>query len=133
MCCTFSKSLLLAKLSLEKMSFSSTRILLRIPNGIGEVIHIELNKSNHLYEMDFLFLSQGFSVNSGPCAVENRSGTLSISVLMFSSQKFIMKFVVDFEVKRNTPFFSLTLFVPMLILTSLAPIGLILPGKSPNI
>ena len=39
-----------------------------------------------------------------------------------------MKFVVDFEVKRNTPFFSLTLFVPMLILTSLAPIGLILPG-----
>ena len=37
--------------------------------------------------------------------------------------------IVDFEVKRNEPFYAMTLFVPMLILTSLAPIGLILPGK----
>ena len=37
--------------------------------------------------------------------------------------------IIDFEVKRNEPFYAMTLFVPMLILTSLAPIGLILPGK----
>ena len=39
--------------------------------------------------------------------------------------------IVDFEVKRNEPFYAMTLFVPMLILTSLAPIGLILPGECP--
>ena len=38
--------------------------------------------------------------------------------------------ILDFEVKRNEPFYAMTLFVPMLILTSLAPVGLILPGKS---
>ena len=37
------------------------KILLQILNGIGEVIPIESNKWNPLYEMDFLFLSQGFS------------------------------------------------------------------------
>ena len=37
------------------------KILLQILNGIGEVIPIESNKWNPLCEMDFLFLSQGFS------------------------------------------------------------------------
>ena len=31
--------------------------------------------------------------------------------------------------QRNEPFYTLTLFLPILILTVLAPIGLILPGK----
>ena len=39
------------------------KILLRILNGIGEVTPTELNKSNPLCEMGFLFLSHGFSVN----------------------------------------------------------------------
>ena len=30
--------------------------------------------------------------------------------------------------QRNAPFFTLTLFVPILLLTVLAPVGLILPG-----
>ena len=36
--------------------------------------------------------------------------------------------IVTFDMQRNDPFFSLTLFIPVLILTVLAPIGLILPG-----
>ena len=37
--------------------------------------------------------------------------------------------VVVFNMQRNEPFYTLTLFLPILILTVLAPIGLILPGK----
>ena len=36
--------------------------------------------------------------------------------------------VITFEMQRNDPFFTMTLFVPIFILTVLAPIGLILPG-----
>ena len=37
--------------------------------------------------------------------------------------------VINLHMQRNEPFYSLTLFVPILILTVLAPIGLILPGE----
>ena len=33
------------------------------------------------------------------------------------------------KLRRNHPFYSLTLFVPMFVLTVLSPIGLILPGN----
>ena len=36
--------------------------------------------------------------------------------------------VVTFDMQRNSPFFTLTVFVPILLLTVLAPVGLILPG-----
>ena len=35
---------------------------------------------------------------------------------------------IHMKLKRNHPFYSLTLFVPMIVLTLLSPIGLILPG-----
>ena len=38
--------------------------------------------------------------------------------------------VVTFNMQRNEPFYTLTLFLPILILTVLAPIGLILPGRN---
>ena len=41
----------------------------------------------------------------------------------------ISKFVIDFNLRRNQPFYSLTLFIPILVLTLLSPIGLLLPGK----
>ena len=37
--------------------------------------------------------------------------------------------VVDFKMQRTEPFYTMTLFLPVFILTILAPIGLILPGK----
>ena len=36
--------------------------------------------------------------------------------------------VITFEMQRNDPFYTLSLFVPILLLTVLAPVGLILPG-----
>ena len=41
----------------------------------------------------------------------------------------IAKFVIDFDLRRNQPFYSLTLFIPILVLTLLSPIGLLLPGE----
>ena len=37
--------------------------------------------------------------------------------------------MIEFELRRNNPFYTLTLFFPIFILTLLSPIGLILPGK----
>ena len=36
----------------------------------------------------------------------------------------------NMKLRRNHPFYSLTLFVPMIVLTFLSPIGLILPGMN---
>ena len=45
-----------------------------------------------------------------------------------NGQKF-SKLIIDLNLKRNQPFYTLTLFVPILVLTILSPIGLILPGS----
>ena len=45
----------------------------------------------------------------------------------------ILKFTIDFNLRRNQPFYSLTLFIPILVLTLLSPIGLLLPGKTQTI
>ena len=39
---------------------------------------------------------------------------------------------IEFEMYRNEPFFTLTLFLPIVVLTLLSPIGLILPGNYSN-
>ena len=44
-----------------------------------------------------------------------------------NGQKF-SKLIIDLNLQRNQPFYTLTLFVPILVLTILSPIGLILPG-----
>ena len=41
-----------------------------------------------------------------------------------------LKLIIQIQVKRNQPFYTLTLFVPILLLTMLSPIGLILPGNT---
>ena len=45
----------------------------------------------------------------------------------------IFKFTIDFDLRRNQPFYSLTLFIPILVLTLLSPIGLLLPGNTHTI
>ena len=36
---------------------------------------------------------------------------------------------IKFGFQRNSPYYTMTLIIPILVLTLLAPIGLILPGK----
>ena len=38
--------------------------------------------------------------------------------------------VIKFGFQRNSPYYTMTLIIPILVLTLLAPLGLILPGKT---
>ena len=38
--------------------------------------------------------------------------------------------VIKFGFQRNSPYYTMTLIIPILVLTLLAPLGLILPGKA---
>ena len=71
---------------------------------------------NYISNSEWNWKSYSYNVETVTSVVRNN--------LQFS------QLVVTFDMQRNDPFFSLTLFVPILILTVLAPIGLILPGNS---
>ena len=60
----------------------------------------------------------GYSYHVKPVTSVSRNG-----------QKF-SKLIIDIHLQRNQPFYTLTLFVPILVLTILSPLGLILPGQS---
>ena len=47
----------------------------------------------------------------------------------FIDQKRFSILTISLAVQRNRPFYELTLFVPILVMTLLSPLGLILPGK----
>ena len=38
--------------------------------------------------------------------------------------------IIKFGFQRNSPYYTMTLIIPILVLTLLAPLGLILPGKT---
>ena len=46
------------------------------------------------------------------------------------NQKTFSQLSIRLALKRQEPYYTLTLFVPILVMTLLAPIGLILPGES---
>ena len=74
-----------------------------------------LKHENYISNSEWNWKSYSYNVETVTSVVRNN--------LQFS------QLIVTFEMQRNDPFFSLTLFIPILILTVLAPIGLILPGK----
>ena len=47
----------------------------------------------------------------------------------FIDQKRFSILTISLAVQRNRPYYELTLFVPILVMTLLSPIGLILPGE----
>lgn len=71
---------------------------------------------NYISNSEWNWKSYSYNVETVTSVVRNN--------LQFS------QLVITFDMQRNDPFFSLTLFVPILILTVLAPIGLILPGNN---
>ena len=46
------------------------------------------------------------------------------------NQKTFSQLSIKLALKRQEPYYTLTLFVPILVMTLLAPIGLILPGEA---
>ena len=47
----------------------------------------------------------------------------------FIDQKRFSILTISLAVQRNRPYYELTLFVPILVMTLVSPIGLILPGE----
>ena len=48
---------------------------------------------------------------------------------MKTKNPFAFRPLVKFAFERNSPYYTLTLIIPIVTLTLLAPIGLIIPGK----
>ena len=101
---------------------------------------ISLKHENYLGNSEWDWKSYSYRIENVTSLVRNglqfsQRGFLMIPSLyndIESDCENLAKLVIDFEMDRNEPFFSLTLFVPILILTALAPIGLILPGLYSN-
>ena len=75
-----------------------------------------------------LFEHENFISNSEWTWIACKYSIETISSVVRNNLEFEQVQVV-FVMQRNEPFHTMTLFVPALILTILAPIGLILPGK----
>ena len=81
------------------------------PSSFEKIIHHE-----YLDNLEWEFRAYKFHLDSSESitdTINNNYSTLT----------------VEFRVRRNLPYYAITMFVPIFVMTVLSPIGLILPGR----
>ena len=105
------------------------KTIFRTPSGIGKVTLTQADfQIDPLLVALFIKLIYSIPLDDNWKIISVRNITSTVRNNLNFSQ-----IVVTFEMQRSHPFHTMTLILPILVLTILAPIGLILPGIFLNI
>ena len=125
-----------ANIILSSADYSSEKVKLTVHHWVGETESQLTNKTGGWYEesttkrsldaIKYKYYNGNTEWNFFAYKIE--TGTLRDMV----SKKDYSAIDVKFGFQRNHPYYTMTLIIPIITLTLLAPLGLIIPGKKFN-